>query len=170
MWARRDGRQLLSTMKRHEAEETVRQLMRETLHETEAKVMTLHRTSPTSARRGGARVGVRERHQGQLRSSTHDPPQRASSSRQKRRSRWVSSCGSAGSGGGTHDCSETIRLPPRDLPSHRQLRHCSIHWQKPGPFSSFGCRVSGGLGCHLRSLPAGVIAPLCSFPFLRRNL
>jgi RNA polymerase sigma factor (sigma-70 family) len=34
--------ELLSTMERREAEETVRQLMRETLDETEAKVMTLH--------------------------------------------------------------------------------------------------------------------------------
>jgi RNA polymerase sigma-70 factor, ECF subfamily len=34
--------ELLSTMERHQAEETVRQLMRETLDETETKVMTLH--------------------------------------------------------------------------------------------------------------------------------
>jgi RNA polymerase sigma-70 factor (ECF subfamily) len=34
--------ELLSSMERQEAEETVRQLMRESLDETEAKVMTLH--------------------------------------------------------------------------------------------------------------------------------
>jgi RNA polymerase sigma-70 factor (ECF subfamily) len=34
--------ELLSSMERHEAEETVRQLMRETLDEIETKVMTLH--------------------------------------------------------------------------------------------------------------------------------